>query len=134
MTVTKKIINLVAAPLIVVLAVVIAGKLISSKKTLPVVSPQIAAARVNVIHSSPTTVRPELKTFGTTQTYLSTAIASQVSGEILRISPDFESGKGVSKGDWLVEIDPADYQTTLASRKSSLATAQQSFACLFIHI
>ncbi len=128
MTITKKIINLVAAPLLVVLTLVIAFKLVGSKTTPPTQTPKIAIAKVDVMQSAPSTVRPVIQTFGNTQSYLSTTLSSQVPGEILKIAPDFETGNAVSKGDWLVQVDPTDYQSALASRKSSLATAQQSLA------
>lgn len=128
MTVTKKIINLAAAPIIVIIALFIAYSLVKSKKTPPPQKPNVAIANIQVIESYPSSVRPNIHTFGNTQSYLETNLSSQVGGEVIELSSNFEAGKAVSKGDWLVRINQTDYLANLANRKSSLASAKQSLA------
>lgn len=125
----KKLIQFLLAPLLILgLAFFISKKMISSKKTRPPVPREVVSTRVDVMQSAPQEVSPIIETFGNTQAYLDTTLSSQVSGDILRIAPEFEVGKSVSKGDWLVEINPADHLATLSARKSTLAAAKQALA------
>ena len=129
MKVIKQLIKFLAAPLfIIVVALFISKIMIGSKKARPPVPRAEVSTRVAVMNSAPETVNPKLDTFGNTEAYLTAALSSQVSGEIMRIAPNFKTGKAVSKGDWLVDINRADYEATLASREATLATAQQALA------
>ena len=126
MSTPRKIVNLLVAPLVLVLAVFIAGKLIASKEAPQPRPPQVAIARVQTLSVSPETIRPTIHTYGNTRSYLTTTLSPQVSGEILSIAPGFEVGMTVSKGAPLVTIDDADYQAILTERQSTLATARQT--------
>ncbi|MFT4640601.1 MAG: RND family efflux transporter MFP subunit [Verrucomicrobiales bacterium] len=128
MSKTRKIINIVVAPLLVVLTILLAGKLVKARKPQSVKEPSIAIPSVSVIKGVPTSFTPTINTYGNTRSYLTTTLSSQVAGEILRLAPNFESGLSVAKGDWLVEINPADYQAALSERKASLANALQTLA------
>ena len=128
MSKTRKLVNLLVAPLTIVLALFLANKMISSRKE-PAKHPQkVAVARVEVSPVSPELVLPKIYTYGNTRSYLTTTLSSQVSGEILSISPAFEVGKTVSKGEVLVEIDASDYDAILTERQSALAAVQQTLA------
>lgn len=126
MTRTRKLINLIAAPLVVVAALLLAAIMVKSKKAPPVRKPDPAAARVVVLEAKPGTVRPKIHTYGNTRSHLTTSIASLVGGEILRVSPAFEAGGRVARGDWLVKINPVDLQSVLSERVSALAAARQT--------
>ena len=128
MTITRKLVNLIVAPLVLVGAVLLSQKMVDSKKTLPKKKPPVVEAKVAVFSAKPGSVTPTIRTFGNTRSHLTTVLASQVSGEIQRISPKFEVGGLVSKGEVLVEINPVDLRSILSDRISALAAAQQSFA------
>lgn len=128
MSITRKIINIIVAPLVLFMAVLLVLFMLSMKQPRPVRTPEVVAAKIAVFASAPQDVRPEIHTFGTTQSYFSTSVASQVGGEILSIAPGFDAGKAVAAGDWLVTINPADYEATLASRRAALAVAEQALA------
>jgi len=51
-------------------------------------------------------------------------LSARVSGEVVRLSPAFIPGGFVEKGDFLLQIDPADYKNALAARQSELQQAQ----------
>ncbi len=125
---THLLINLLVAPLVVGTAILIAVQIIGSRKTPTQRTPLTTVARVSVFESTATDVEPIITTVGKTRPHLSTSLASQVSGEIVSISSKFESGLAVAKDEWLVRIDPADYQTILSERESILAIAQQRLA------
>ncbi len=55
-------------------------------------------------------------------------LTSQVSGEIIQISPDLIPGGLIKKGQRLLTIDPSDYQLTILQRKSDVAKAVSDLA------
>ena len=128
MSKTRKLVNLLVAPLTIVLALFLASKMISSRKDPPKRPQKVAVAKVEVNPVSPELVLPEIYTYGNTRSYLTTTLSSQVSGEILSVSPAFEVGKTVAKGEVLIEIDASDYDAILTERQSNLAAMQQTLA------
>jgi RND family efflux transporter MFP subunit len=128
MTPTRIIVNIIVAPLVLIAAILIAVSLVRSKKTPPPRVPKVVVARVDIFAAAPATFKPQVRTYGNTRSHMTTALASQVRGEILRISPAFEVGKLISKGDWLVEINPVDMEAISSERQSALAKAQQALA------
>ena len=79
--------------LVVVAAVLIAIQFLKSRQTRPPRKPPVVIARVPVTPAAPETITPVIETFGNTRSFLTTNVASQVGGEILRIAPDFRAGK-----------------------------------------
>ncbi|MEM9161332.1 MAG: hypothetical protein AAGB46_19980, partial [Verrucomicrobiota bacterium] len=118
MKVSRLIVNLVAAPLLLTACFGIASLMINSRKPPPV-SPKLEVViTVSYTATSPETIAPTIESFGNTQSYFSTNLSSQVGGEIIEVSSNFRAGNKVSKGEWLVKINPADYQANLANRKA----------------
>lgn len=128
MSTTRKLINLIVAPLILVVAILIAIKMIASKPVLPKAAQVPVVIQVETMRAEPGTINVEIESFGNTRAHLTTILSSQINGEVTSIAPDFEAGKLVEKDAVLIEIDSANYQSVLSSEKASLATAQQSFA------
>ncbi len=128
MKVLKFAINLVVAPLLLVLLCALAVFMIMGKKSPPAVPQKEVVISVAVSEVAPETANPTLETFGTTQSYFNTSVSSQVGGEIVEVSPAFEVGSSVEKGDWLAKINPADFEAALASRQAALASAQTALA------
>lgn len=126
MSKTRKTVNILVAPLILILAIFGAWKMISSKKSTPVKSRVVTAVQIVVFESQPETRQPKIESYGNTQAYLTSTLSSQVSGQILRLDPDFQAGKAVKEGAPLVEIDRADYQAALSQREADLAIARQT--------
>lgn len=56
-----------------------------------------------------------------------TRLVSQVSGKVIEVSPSFENGALVKKGDLLVQIDPFDYKVRAQQAKANLASARAAF-------
>ena len=57
-----------------------------------------------------------------------TTLVSEVSGQIVEVSPAFVSGGFFSRGDVLVRIDPRNYQAALKRARSEVAKAQTKVA------
>ncbi|MBK1878840.1 efflux RND transporter periplasmic adaptor subunit [Pelagicoccus mobilis] len=125
---TKLIINLIGAPVLLVVMVALAVLMVKGRKAPPTFPKKEVVISVVVNEASPQTVTPVVQTFGTTQSYYSTLVSSQVGGEIIEMSPDFEVGNSLAKGDWLVKINPADFEANLASRRAALANAITALA------
>jgi len=53
---------------------------------------------------------------------------SEVAGRIVRISPKFEDGAFFNKGDVLVELDPADFEATVANAEAQVARTTSAYA------
>jgi len=128
MTRFQRIINIILLPAVIVLAVVIIKMMIANKPERVVKKPQEAVPTVRYYMSEAETVHPTITTYGNVSSYNEAQIASQVSGEILNIAPNFNSGQAVSKGELLVEIDPSDYLAAIAQQEANLASTLQALA------
>lgn len=126
MSKTRKLINLLVAPLILIAAIFIAKKMIASKKPRPVKPRKPVAVQIVVFESKPGPHQPVIDSYGNTRAYSTSILSSQVSGQILSISPNFQAGKSVKEDEILVQIDPADYEAIVSQRNSDLTIAEQS--------
>lgn len=128
MTRLQQLLNLLFLPLILIAAVLLVKKMIADKPEREVRTPPVVVPRAAFVETSLTTVTPTIKTFGNTRSYFETNLSAQVAGEIVTVSPSFNAGTTVSKGDLLVEINPADFLTIIAQSEASLTQAQQTLA------
>ncbi len=87
------------------------------------VIPQLVTP-VSVVEVSRRDVRLSIPSQGLLEAKTLTTAASEVSGRVLRVSPQFEAGGRFSEGDVLLEIDPADYQALLAQTEAAVADAR----------
>ncbi len=69
-----------------------------------------------------------IKTQGHVRAHNEVSLTAQVSGRIVRIMPNFEDGGFFKKGEVLLELDKADFQSALIAARASLARAQTVFA------
>lgn len=81
------------------------------------------AMLVEVTEAEQGTYRPTIVATGTVQPSKDIILSPRVNGEIISHSPEFVPGGFVSKGDVLLQIDPADYRNILELRKSDLRQA-----------
>lgn len=81
------------------------------------------AMLVEVVPVQRGTYRPTIVATGTVRPAQDIILSPRVSGEIIKRTSAFEPGGFVRKGQFLLQIDPADYKNTLALRKSDLSQA-----------
>ncbi|BET66393.1 efflux RND transporter periplasmic adaptor subunit [Opitutales bacterium ASA1] len=65
-----------------------------------------------------------VRTQGTVQPLRETMLIPEVSGRIVATSPAFQAGGFFETGDVLIEIDPANYESTVAQAEFNLAQAR----------
>lgn len=69
------------------------------------------------------THRPTIVALGSVKPAQDIVLSPRVSGEIVERSPAFTPGGFVDEGELLLQIDPSDYETALARRRSELEQA-----------
>lgn len=79
---------------------------------------------VEVVEAESGTWRPMLHATGTVVPEKEIDLNPRVGGAILEISETFTPGALVGKGERLLQIDPADYETVVQSRRSALREAE----------
>ena len=90
--------------------------------------PEEVIPQVEIVRVSPTDHSPPVLSFGTVQPLFETTLAPQLSGQIIRVSERFRTGRRVKAGELLVEIDPTDFEAALAQLESNKALAEQTLA------
>lgn len=70
----------------------------------------------------------EVKAYGLIEAAQATTLSSRVAGEVIELAPGFVPGAQVSKGQWLVRIDPSDYELAVQEAKAGLASAKAALA------
>jgi RND family efflux transporter MFP subunit len=66
----------------------------------------------------------ELQSHGIVQPPSITSLTPQVAGIITHISPHFENGSFIEKGETLLELDPSDFHSQISSARAALARAE----------
>ena len=65
---------------------------------------------------------------GTVTAHRDTTLIAEVSGRIVDVSPSFNAGGYVARGDVLARIDDSDYQAALFRAKAQIAAAESALA------
>lgn len=68
--------------------------------------------------------RLDVRASGTVTPARNTQLTPQVSGELVEVSPQFEPGGIVEKGEVLARVDPSDYEVALRQQKAALEQAR----------
>jgi RND family efflux transporter MFP subunit len=70
------------------------------------------------------TYRPQISVMGLVQPSETLSLRSRVEGAVIQLSDLFEVGSFVNKGEWLLKLDPEDYQNAVAIALSGLHQAE----------
>jgi RND family efflux transporter MFP subunit len=124
--------SIVTIVLCVVVIVVTLGIIVYIQATEPKAqrtgATRKSAALVETAQVTNGVFSPLLEALGTVEAEREVYIRPQVSGSIVEVSPSFVPGGFVRKGEVLVKIDSADFENTLAMRKSELEEAEAALA------
>ncbi len=85
--------------------------------------PELTPA-VEVITLEPRDADVMIPVMGTVLPAVEIVLRPRISGEVVRVHPDFEPGGLVKKGELLVSLDKSDYVLELEKRKAELAKAR----------
>lgn len=87
-----------------------------------------SAMLVDVTRAERGSYRPVIEALGTVEPARDVMLGPRVEGEIVAVSERFVPGGLVEPGEVLLEIDPADYRSSLQQRRSELRTALADLA------
>ncbi len=105
---------------VVLTLLITANKPSSNRRTAPPVS----HLSVETYTIKPQFYQVEIESFGTVQPRTQSQLVSQVSGQVIEISPNFRNGGFFNQGDVLVSIDPRDYDIAIETAAAELASAE----------
>jgi RND family efflux transporter MFP subunit len=86
------------------------------------------ARLVEVVEVSPATVSLSIEAWGTVEAARQINLQSQVAGEIRQIGKHFEPGAYADKDTLMLQIDRADYESTVDQRRADLVKAKADLA------
>jgi len=72
-----------------------------------------------------TSVTPEVKSFGTVESYDETTIVSQVEGKIETLHSNFRVGKFIKKGETVAQIEKTDFTAAVFEAEANVTIAEQ---------
>lgn len=108
-------------------AFVLIAILVATKKT-PERKPEerlIPSVQVESVELGP--LQLSLNSQGLVEAKYSTDLITQVSGEIVEVSPSFERGGLIKQGELLLQVDPFDYEVRVEEARANLASARAAF-------
>jgi len=87
---------------------------------------EVQKLAVETIELRSQSYRMTLQSYGTVKPRTQSELLPQVSGKIVRISPNFRNGGFFEANEVLVEIDDRDYQASVSNAQASLIEARQT--------
>lgn len=96
-------------------------------KPMPIKTDESPRPSVSVIEVSADSYAAQVSGYGQLTPHFNLSLTAQVSGQIDQISANFEVGRTVKQGDWLVKLENSDYQAAVKQAEQNLATEQLNF-------
>ncbi|MEZ9819601.1 efflux RND transporter periplasmic adaptor subunit [Shewanella sp. 10N.286.45.A1] len=120
----KKIIRRASPLFILILFIVAAQVLISTKEAPEQKADEAPIPIVDIMEVQQQTVSLNLPSYGVVSPKYKTQLVTEVQGRMLNISNKFVAGGVVKKGEELAVIEPSDYEADLMQAQASLAQAK----------
>lgn len=70
---------------------------------------------------------PLIRTYGVVTPSKSVELKPRVSGQVIAVAPHFVPGNFVKQGEWLIKLDPTDFELALQRAKSELTKAESAY-------
>lgn len=116
-------------PIIVIFsAIVVLAGLISLRKPQPATEKPPVTQLVDTVVAETRNVTYTISSQGTVEPRTETVLVPEVAGKVITLSPNFVAGGFFNAGETLLQIDPSDYRTALASAQANLAGAKALLA------
>lgn len=71
---------------------------------------------------------PVIRTYGVVKPSKTIQLKPRVGGEVIAVSPQFVPGNLISQGQWLIKLDPTDFEIALERARSELTKAESAYA------
>lgn len=124
MNLSQKTVKIVVPILLILLALLISVIIVKTAKKPEKKQPLRTAYAVEVVPLKAGQQAVHLKATGTVSPALDITLRARVAGEIIEVAPDFVDGGSFQKGEFILKIDPVDYQLALEQKKAALAEAE----------
>ena len=116
-------------PLVVVaVAILIAKFMLGSREELQPVEAKIPLQRVQTVQVQIGEVPISLVAHGTVTAKYELELASEVTGRVVWVAPNFEPGEAIPKGQVLLKVEAINYRLALAEAKAALASKNMALA------
>jgi RND family efflux transporter MFP subunit len=124
----ERILKLLIPFVIVFVGVLIAMALLGSRQELQTSQAEMLLPRVKTIEVQLGDVPVSIVAHGNVSARHELELASEVTGRVLWVAPEFEPGQRVAAGQVLLRVDPVSYRLALAEAKAALARADMALA------
>ena len=98
-----------------------------ANRSLPVREVPEIRPEVSVKTVEPATHRSRVSAFGATEPHYTINLTTQVAGQVEQISPQFETGYRLKKGEQMLRLENSDYRAAVAAAKQQLAEARLAY-------
>ncbi|MFK8048477.1 MAG: efflux RND transporter periplasmic adaptor subunit [Halioglobus sp.] len=116
-------------PLVVVaLGLLVAKLMLSSRDAPQSVDAQVPLQRVQTTKVHIDDVPVSVVAHGNVTAKHELELASEVTGSVVWVAPNFEPGELVERGQVLLKVEPTNYRLALAEAKAALASADMALA------
>lgn len=120
--------NFIVPVVIVAVAAFIAFQMLNSRSELPRRDREAVVPSVESVVVQPGSIQASLRSRGIVASKRSIELASEVSGRVIWVAPEFLEGGHVQEGTVLLRIDPIDYEVALSDARAVVASAELSLA------
>lgn len=98
-----------------------------ANRSLPVREVPEIRPEVSVKTVEPATHQSRISAFGATEPHYTINLTTQVAGQVEQISPQFETGYRLKKGERMLRLENSDYRAAVAAAKQQLAEARLAY-------
>lgn len=117
----------IVAVIAVVTAIAFTGMYIM-RPTAPIEQLEDRVEKLEVISAKRTDYFPSVKTQAVVESRFNINLKSQVTGQVVYISPDFLTGGFFDTDEVILRIDPSDYELALVQAEVNVARAEQALS------
>ncbi len=121
----RKLLPLLIFGILMIMAIIVLKNPPEAKRRNP---PQSSLLTVETLNVRQVSYPMQLQSYGRVQPRTQSMLISQVSGQVISISPKFREGGFFEQGDLLLSIDPRDYQADVKIAQAALMEARQTLA------
>lgn len=124
----KRVVKRLSPVLIVIAAVIVARAMVGSRPQLETIDAKMPLPRVNTIQVQLDDVPVSILAHGTVSARHELDLATEVTGRVIWVAPEFQPGERVAAGQVMLRVDPVSYRLALVEAKAALSRADTALA------